>query len=601
MTLPFRRRHHDAEDTHDRARALGSRRFIEPIEADEEAWLARHLEACTECGREHDAFAADRELLRSLRDKPIEAPRDLWAKTAAALDVAAGRQPAPAGSERTSRPRGGAGQPWSRGLPVGTVAGVAVLLVVVGSALLPGVVPSLTQPSNPTAAGSAGPGPTAIAVAAAPIPALRSGANGSLDLFFTEVNKVCPRSSPECVPPPSEREGSTVNLLGAKTSTVAISPRNDQLVYEAEIGAAGEGKIYVVPVKPSATESQAPGTPPVSPSSGGPSPGQPSESPSTAGPTPIATPTGPVEIASGVTVVGEVAYSPDGQWLAFAAAPRDGSTGPDLYLYSAGSGTAAAVTSDHQTYFSAWLGGKVLASRVIPQSGPSAPGRAGESGAPGASGEGDAGNGPPIEAHASSFILDPAKNERTELAQTDVWMPVVDPSDRFVAFWSGTLRSTDAGRTWDLDKGALVLDGWNNEGMAAPDASAGGEPSSSAAPAIGPAGHASPVVTSHVEEFRAEFDPDGVRLAVWVGEHRGDEIGRLHLAVIDPSTGAIKPDSPLAGVPALRRFSIDANRLAWVSPSGQNGQESSLQVLGWQGDTFGQIQSEPAPDLLILR
>src|SRR6185295_19916908 len=100
MTLPFRRRHNDAEATHDRARALSSTRLLESLDADDEAWLNRHLDACSECRREDEAFAADRQLLRSLRDKPIEPPRDLWAKTGAALDVAASggrRRPRPAG------------------------------------------------------------------------------------------------------------------------------------------------------------------------------------------------------------------------------------------------------------------------------------------------------------------------------------------------------------------------------------------------------------------------------------------------------------------------------------------------------------------------
>jgi hypothetical protein len=58
---------------------------------------------------------------------------------------------------------------------------------------------------------------------------------------------------------------------------------------------------------------------------------------------------------------------------------------------------------------------------------------------------------------------------------------------------------------------------------------------------------------------------------------------------------------PLAGTPALSRFSIDDGRLAWVTPSGQDGQESSVQVLGWKGDDFGEIQTIPARDLFIVR
>ena len=187
-------------------------------------------------------------------------------------------------------------------------------------------------------------------------------------------------------------------------------------------------------------------------------------------------------------------------------------------------------------------------------------------------------------------------------------MPVVDLSARFVAYWSGTLKSSD-GVTWQPGDGRLVLDGWASGEAAAPSASAAAPPIAPAAsgvPVVGPAGHASPIVAGHVADFRAKFDPEGIRLAVWVGENPGEggdanAVGRLHLVLIDPTTGTIKAGEPLPGEPALRRFSLDLNRLAWVSPPGQDGQESSLKVLGWDGDTFGEIQSEPAPDLFILR
>src|SRR5204862_835974 len=126
---------------------------------------------------------------------------------------------------------------------------------------------------------------------------------------------------------------------------------------------------------------QPPSSPTTSP--GGSQP--PSEPPRSLEPTPAATPFGQIEIASGVTVVGEVAYSPDSQWLAFSAAPKDGSTGPDLYVYAAGSPAAVAVTSDHHTYFSAWLGNKVLASHITAEEQPRASG-------PDASGGPDAGS-----------------------------------------------------------------------------------------------------------------------------------------------------------------------------------------------------------------
>ena len=602
MTLPFGGRRDDADGPHERARALSSRRFLERLDPDDDGWLNDHLEACAECREENVAFAADRELLRTLRDEPIEPPRDLWARTAAALDAAATKRAFPAASRR----------PFSRAMPIGAAAGVVVLLVVIGSALLPGVLPS-----NPPPVGlsSLQPGPTPIVVAAERIGLLRPSANGQYEFVFTDVDAVCPRARPECVPPPSEQAGSTVDLLGARASTVTLSPNNNQLVFESEGGTATEGKIVVVSVAPNASPSQRPATPPVSSpaQSGGSTP--PPPPPGSASPAPNPTAAGQIEIASGVTIIGDVEYSSDGNWLAFSAAPKDGSTGPDLYIYSVGSGTAIPVTTDHQTYFSAWLGSKVLASRlIVPADEPATPGQA--SSQPGASGPGNngqgnggqdnngQGEGRPIEARAASFVFDPTSDTRTELSQQDVWMPVVDPTSHFVAYWSGTLRSND-GKTWQLGAGHLVLDGWSNGMAAAADstpASRAASPQAEATPApLGPTGQPMPIVTSHVEDFVTRFDPDGVRLAVWVSDHvDGSTDGRLHLFVIEPTTRAIRTEEPLPGEPALRRFSIEANRLAWVSPSGQDGHESSLQVLGWSGETFGQVHSEPTADLLIL-
>jgi hypothetical protein len=608
MTLPFRRRHHDAEETHDRARALTSDELLAVLDPDDADWLGRHLAACTECRREHEAFTADRELLRSLRDKPIEPPRDLWAQTSAALDREAGkRQPIGTGAARRSATAGDrrTRAPW-RGLSANAAAGALILLVIAGTALLPGLFSTLGQaPSgSPVAQGSVPAAPTPIAVAANPIVQGSTAADGSLEIMFTDIDAVCPRARPECVPPPGGGSVQTLGQLSAKASTMTISPDDHKVVFEAVGGTAREGKIYVVPVPTSGTEQ----TPPPTAATGSGSPEPATSAPGSPEPTPVATPVatpvGQMEIASGVTVVGEVAYSPDGRYLAFSAAPIDRSTGPDLYLWSAENSTAVAVTSDHETYFSAWLGSQILASHVAVPAEPAQPGNSSASAQPAATGTTGPGEGKPIEGHATSFLLDPSTLARTELTQQDVWMPVVDPSSRFVAYWSGTLRSKD-GVTWELDSGQLVIDLWSTgAGTSVPGATGAGDasaaPEETAVPAVGPVGQPNPLVSGQVADFRAKFDPEGSRLAVWVGENLGEAVGRLHLLVIEP-TGAVKSEEPLPGTPALRRFSIDVNRLAWVSPPGQDGQASSLQVLGWDGDTFGEIHSEPAQDLFILR
>lgn len=593
MTLPFRRRHHDAEGTHDRARALASQQMNEALPDEDGAWLTHHLEACTECRREREAFVADRALLRSLRDQTIEPPRDLWARTSAALDRESSKRPR--GERRAHREapqRRAAASPW-RGMPLGAAAGVLVVLAVLGSAILPGLVAGPTSTSG-VAVGTPGPGATPFDVAVS-VPVLRTAPDGSWEVVVNDIDAVCPRARPECVPPPATGSVSTLDLLGAKPSTATISPHNDQLVFEAAGGTASEGKILVVPVpKPGSVETSPPTTQGTGSSSG------PSQAPGSGEPTPEPTPIGQVEIASGVTVVGDVAYSADGNWLAFSAAPTDGSTGPDLYLWAVGSSSAMAVTNDHQTYFSAWLGDLVLASQVVVPFTPAASGLPVAPGGPGSTAPAASVEPRPIEGYPTSFLLDPATNSRSELTQPNVWLPAVDPASRFVAYWSGTLRSTDA-ITWQLGAGQLVLDGWSTGVAPAAEASASTAPAPSTTPILGPVGRATPIVEGQVADFRAKFDPDGIRLAVWVGQQATDTFGRLHLVVLDPVTGDISSARPLPGAPALRRFSIDVNGLAWVTPPGQDGLESAVKVLAWSDDVFGEIKTIPAKDLVILK
>src|SRR4029079_7925582 len=88
-------------------------------------------------------------------------------------------------------------------------------------------------------------------------------------------------------------------------------------------------------------------------------------------------------------------------------------------------------------------GSRVLASHIAAAEEPGSPGNPKGSDAPGASGNGNHGQGHAIEGTASSFLFDPATGASTELGQADMWMPVVDPKGRFVAYWSGSLRSAD--------------------------------------------------------------------------------------------------------------------------------------------------------------
>jgi hypothetical protein len=615
MTLPFRRRHHDDETAHDRARALTAREMLEPLPDDAASWLGSHLEGCTECLRDREAYLADRDLLRAVRERTPEPPRDMWARTSAALDREAGAR-----GRRVAAPSRG----W-RGLPFGAAAGALIVAVVIGVSNFPQPIPpSATAGASPVAVVTPDPQPTPFDIEAGRVAWVQAAEDGSWELRISDVDAVCPRTRPACQELGGGDPGTPVNL-GSTPTGVTFSPDLNQLVVESRGEGTAPDRIFVVAVStagPTATPTP-PGTPtepptvtadPTTPSS------QPPGSPE---PTPM-TPDGSVEIASGVVVVGETAYSDDGTWLAFSARPSDGSTGPDLYLWKVGDPMAIPVTTDHQTYFSAWLDDRVLASRIEvtstptptssadPLATPTTDPSAGASDAPTA----DPTTGPSAapegtEGHPASFLLDPATLMRTEIAQPDVWLPVVDPTGRFVVYWSGTLQPSGDGLDWQLGTGQLVLDGWSagttpqESPEPSADPAASDDPAATDAPtqpAFGPAGDPVPVVEEITASFKAKFDPTGTRLAVWVGEQHDATVGRLHLLVLHPETGAVEADeTPLPGAPALRKFTIDVGRLAWVSPSGQDGQESSVQVLGWLRNEFGEIRTIPARDLLIVR
>jgi hypothetical protein len=66
---------------------------------------------------------------------------------------------------------------------------------------------------------------------------------------------------------------------------------------------------------------------------------------------------------------------------------------------------------------------------------------------------------------------------------------------------------------------------------------------------------------------------------VTLGEGLLGELGRPHGAPRDTR--------------ALPGFSIGADRLAWATPPGQDGEGSRIQVLAWSGANAGKIDSQP--------
>src|SRR5206468_11753317 len=138
--------------------------------------------------------------------------------------------------------------------------------------------------------------------------------------------------------------------------------------------------------------------------------------------------------------------------------PLGTSTGAGLDLWKVGDATAQPLTTDGATYFSGWFDGRIVASRLSPGASAAAAESAAPVGTAGAEGGTTASTEPspgqsaavpgPDELHPTSFLLDPATLLTTDLAGPDIWLPAIDPTGRFVAYWSGTVILDPAGAGW---------------------------------------------------------------------------------------------------------------------------------------------------------
>jgi Putative zinc-finger/WD40-like Beta Propeller Repeat len=637
-------RHPDrVNDPHARARQLASESLLGALGEGDAAWLDEHLAGCDACLAAADAFAADAELLHALREDLPTPPRDLGARVSLALDDEV-RRATRRRSGRVARGSGasGPGRPWfarTPGLALAGLAAVAVVALVAGPLLTPPGSPSGT-PS--TALGSLAPEPTPITVDAQTVAWVSRDASGTYVISSAKVDQVCPGADATAC---GTLDGSarTVGTLDVKPSSITLSHTGSPAVV------VGEGSVYAVAVDmappvttPDPGTSPVPTSPPVQtpaasgepasppvdtpapsdvPATPGPpspspteppteppateppaSPEPPSREPATPAPTPSEPPASPattpeptpeatpvpatplptlppatpaptpataVRIAEAVVLVGaSPAYSPDGEWVAFSARPTDGEHGPDIYVWRVGEARAVPLTDDHGSVFSGWVNGLILASSARVAATPD-----GEplDVVPPADAD-------PATVVARSFLLDPATGSVTEIPRMGVWRPVIDPTDRLVVYWTGSLAWSDVQQAWIPAEGRLVGADWRTL----------------LDPAAEPAAEPLPVRATGgaVADWEARFDPAGRRLGVWVADPSEPGIGRLALVAVDDNgkLGAVL----LSDAAALPGFSLDADRLAWSTPSGLNGEGSLITVYAWRGDAAGQLHSLPS-------
>lgn len=603
----IRRRPDHWSSEHARARARAAERLDGPLGLAEATWLDGHLAACVDCARVAAAYDADRLLLRSLRDEDPEPPRDLWARTAAAIEqesAARGRTPVPAG--RTS----------GRRVPLGVLSGVAVIAVVVGvSAVSSGFLggtdgsvalqgngspaPEVGGASTDVTGGGAVPEsaealPTPLAVGAGSVKWLRTEPDGAFAFNAAPVHEVCPVGGDAECATLGDGSGSVLDLA-ANPKTIIGSPSQDQAVVVSDDGHGGEritvvdlpiDRVGEVPAEtPTAAPSQAPtetpaasaaptGEPTLAPStdptettataSAAPvestSPA-PTEEPATPAPTvtvsPEPTVAASLAIASDIEVVGEsAAFSGDGTWFAFTAQPIGGSGGPDVYVWRVGDEAARRLTSDGVSQFASWRGNEVVASRA-----------------------GTVGAG--SRANPQSVFIDPATGD--ERPAGAAWRPVFDPRGQRAVAWIGTVTADAAGTPAVPAAGRLELRSWvGDAGMRDTDGQVVHEASGA--------------------DFDVRWDGTGEWFAVWIADPSGAEIGRLSLFRVEPvSDRLVSPDGAPADVPALAGFSIGEGRLAWVTPPGQDGEGSRVQVVAWTPDGVGSVETAPGEDVIVVR
>lgn len=577
----IRRRPDHWASSHERARRRAAERLDGPLGLTEAAWLDEHLAGCPSCAAIADAYERDRADLRTLRPSPPEPPRDLWARTAAAIEAEAGA--ADAGSATAPATSGSATARGPRRWPIGALSGLAVVLVVVGVTALSGRGPfggptQLGDPGvavvSPSPSPSREPGPTPaplatpIVVGAGEVAWIDRGPGGSLGYAEVEIDEVCSQDvAPGCAVV-GDGSRASVELLTAPR-TVIGSPDGRQAVAISQ-DAEGVDQLTIVRL-PEPVDTAGP-TPTPTPAAtaapaGSPRPTAratvtPTTAPS-ASPSPSLSPEPTIAttlaIASGIEVIGEsAAFSADGTRFAFTARPADGSGGADVYVWSVGDETARPVTDDGASYFASWTEEGLIISR------PADPGDA--------------------TSEATSLLLDPATGEETAVGP--VWRPVVDPTGEFAIVWDGEIEHPDdPAAPWFPGDGSLMLRPWSGSG-----------------PLAGPGGRDRRITDDASGGFDVRWDEAGEWLAVWVADQVDASIGRLTLYRLDREAGRLErvDDAPVQ-VPALPGFSIGDGRLAWATPRGQGGEGSRVQIAAWHDGDVGIVETVPGEGIVVIR
>lgn len=455
---------------HRRFRELISARLDRPLPHRTERELVQHLSRCARCRAVDGAYREQKRLLRSLPQR--SAPRDMWPRTATALD------------------REMAGRRWRGGRPLSVPRGVVVTSAAVfGLALVLGSAQLGPAPEPERSQATARALPTPFRVPAQKLAYLGETENG-LVLYTQDVDQVCPPSSLACLDedtlaplaielPRKVRprnlsispNGEKMAMIGQDHLSEAVyaivlqTPAPEQPATDRPLAAtavpaqtdepsqSGEPEEAATPAQthglaqtdePAQTDGPAP-TAEVAQTDGPADPtpdvwpsatefegvGSPIPAPSATSPPILTT----VAILDDVrTAGGPAAWSADGSVFAFSAMPADGSHGPDIYVWSAEDDLALPLTTDHGSYFASWAGQRIVANRIRP--------------AP----EED------VEQVVDTLVIDLDTGEERAVRARDLWLPQVSPLGGQAVTWHGRLTSGESGV--QPQQGALYLADW---------------------------------------------------------------------------------------------------------------------------------------------
>lgn len=610
---------------HERARLLAAQSVDTELESGDAEWLNGHNDSCGDCAAVAGEYRAIHAELRSL--SMPEPPRDLWARTSTALDrVDASRAGRSLGI-------GKAGLVDRRPLLSTVMAVAAVVVVAVASLLAQSPILAPGPGSTRSASVAQGSGSSSQPAGGPQAPLAVVGGTSYWISSGDDVYEIrggtaqCTAADGSCAVP--QGAGRTLGSISSKSPVSAvISPdasraavwTKDKIVI-LPLTAAEPQTADIDQLTPRPTIAATPSAVPTATPAASETPSEGSAaSASASAPAPTATPSAadtpptsptasasaavPTAILSGYEIVGrDPEFSADGRQLAFSARPVDHSTGPNVFVWRSGQEQARAVTFSNTDLFAGWFGLRILISEIsVPNA------SAGASASPSAATGSDA-------PQSTSYVFDPQTDKALKIGRP-MLLPVVDPTGRYLVFWSGSVEYDAASGLWQPGRGDLYFDTWADLTLTpvslapAPTPTGSTGPSAPATPSFEvtappptptiapaaidtPSAVPSPTATPESSEaaqtqappqptlpqllpvaatpgtvhgWLVRWDSSGQHVAVWVADPGSARIGRLSLFSIDRATELVDTNEPLlAADKVIANIAFDGDHLVYTS------------------------------------